>query len=95
MLQLLYSITTEFSTVGPFELNWETEQYKCWISQYIAFALLTALQTLNLFWLFLLLRMGYKYVVSWGHVAEDDRSEDEGSEDEGSEDELEDEKKTA
>ncbi|KAF2865168.1 TLC domain-containing protein [Massariosphaeria phaeospora] len=59
-LKIMYSILTEFSTVGPFELNWETEQYKCWLSQYIAFALLAALQAVNMFWGFLILRIAYR-----------------------------------
>ncbi|KAF2179728.1 longevity assurance proteins LAG1/LAC1 [Zopfia rhizophila CBS 207.26] len=88
-LKILYSVLTEFPTVGPFELNWETQQYKCWISQAITFALLAALQALNLFWFFLLCRMGYRFVASWGQVAEDERSEYEDSEEE-----IEDEKKS-
>lgn len=52
-LRLLYAVLTDFSSVGPFELNWETQQYKCWISQYITFGLLASIQALNLFWFFL------------------------------------------
>jgi very-long-chain ceramide synthase len=81
-LRILHSITTEFATVGPFELDWETQQYKCWISQAITFALLASLQAVNLFWLFLILRIAYRYVISWGDVVEDDRSEYEESEEE-------------
>ena len=33
--------------IGPYELNWETEQYKCWIAQYITFGLLASLQAEN------------------------------------------------
>ncbi|KAF2272489.1 longevity assurance proteins LAG1/LAC1 [Westerdykella ornata] len=80
-LRILYSILTEFATVGPFELNWETQQYKCWISQYITFALLAALQAVNLFWWFYICRIAYRMVV-W-NIQEDDRSEYEESEDEG------------
>src|SRR4051794_17258420 len=43
-LKILWAVLTEFRTVGPFELNWETQQYKCWISQYITFGLLASLQ---------------------------------------------------
>lgn len=72
-LRILFSLLTEFRTVGPYELNWETQQYKCWISNIITFGLLTALQALNLFWLFCLLRVMYRYLVH--NIAEDDRSE--------------------
>ncbi|KAJ3496328.1 hypothetical protein NLG97_g2734 [Lecanicillium saksenae] len=72
-LRILYSLLGEFRTVGPYELNWETQQYKCWISNVITFALLAFLQGLNLFWLFCLLRIGYRYIVH--NVAKDDRSE--------------------
>lgn len=71
---------TEFRTVGPYELNWETQQYKCWISQIITFALLFALQAVNIFWLVLILRIAYRFVVT--NVAEDERSENEEEEDE-------------
>ncbi|TDZ16650.1 Sphingosine N-acyltransferase-like protein FUM17 [Colletotrichum orbiculare MAFF 240422] len=77
-LRILWSILTEFKTVGPFDLNWETQQYKCWISQVITFGLLGLLQSLNLFWLFYLLRIGYRYV--WHGEEKDDRSEAEDSE---------------
>ncbi|PSN66271.1 LAG1-domain-containing protein [Corynespora cassiicola Philippines] len=82
-LKILYSIITEFSVVGPFELNWETQQYKCWISQYITFALLAALQAVNLFWWFYICRIAYRFVVT--KTATDDRSEYEESENENEE----------
>ncbi|KAJ5763398.1 hypothetical protein N7533_002079 [Penicillium manginii] len=74
-LHILWSLLTEFQTIGPYELNWETQQYKCWISNIITFALLAMLQSLNLFWLYCLLRSAWKFVV-YG-VKKDDRSEDE------------------
>ncbi|OHF02080.1 TLC domain-containing protein [Colletotrichum orchidophilum] len=77
-LKILWSILTEFSTVGPYELNWETQQYKCTLSQVITFGLLGLLQSLNLFWLFFLLRIGYRYVFQG--VEQDVRSEAEDSE---------------
>lgn len=77
-LRILWSLLTEFRTIGPFELNWETGQYKCWISQYITVTLLSALQALNLFWLFFILRIAYRYVAF--NVAEDERSEAEDDE---------------
>lgn len=86
-LKIIYSILTEFTTVGPFEINWETQQYKCRLSQVITFSLLAALQGLNLFWLFFIIRIAYRFVVS--NVAEDDRSEAEESELEIQREELE------
>ena len=79
-LKILWAVLTEFRTVGPFELNWETQQYKCWISQYITFALLASLQAVNLFWLFLILRILKNYIFT--NVKKDERSEDEDSEEE-------------
>lgn len=77
-LAILYSIATEYSTVGPFELDWAAQQYKCGVAQLGTLALLAALQGLNLFWLRCLLRTAYRYVVSG--VAKDDRSEAEEEE---------------
>lgn len=74
-LRILWSVLTEFRTVGEWELNWVTQQYKCWISQPIVFTLLFILQVLNAYWLFLIIRILYRYAV--GGVAEDDRSDDE------------------
>jgi len=79
-LRILWATLTEFRTVGPFELNWETQQYKCWISQYITFSLLACLQAVNLFWLFLILRIAKNYVFS--SVVRDERSDDEDEEEE-------------
>jgi acyl-CoA-dependent ceramide synthase len=77
-LRIILSLFTEFKTVGPYELNWETQQYKCLLSNIITFGLLAALQALNLFWLFFLLRSAYRFVVH--RIAKDDRSEAEESE---------------
>ena len=77
-LRILWSILTEFKTVGPYELNWETQQYKCWIAQYITFTLLAAIQGLNLIWWFYICRIAYRFAVT--QVAEDERSEYEESE---------------
>lgn len=72
-LKIIYSIFTEFSTVGPYELDWAGGQFKCWISQAISSTLLATLQSLNLFWLFFILRIAYRFVVQG--VASDDRSD--------------------
>lgn len=79
-LRILWATLTEFRTVGPYELNWETQQYKCWISQIITFSLLACLQAVNLFWLFLILRIAKNVV--FNSVRADERSEDEDEEDE-------------
>ena len=77
---ILYATLTDFRTVGPFELNWETQQYKCWISQYITFALLASLQSINMFWLFFIVRIAYN--IAFAKVIQDVRSDDEDSEEE-------------
>ncbi|KAI0180277.1 longevity assurance proteins LAG1/LAC1 [Hypoxylon sp. FL1284] len=76
-LRILYSLFTEFKTVGPYELNWETEQYKCSLSFWITLCLLSSLQALNLFWLFFIVRIAYRFVVY--DIASDDRSDVEES----------------
>lgn len=77
-LRILFSLFTEFKTVGPYELDWETQQYKCTLSFVITLALLSALQALNLFWLFFIIRIAYRFVVH--NVAKDDRSDADESE---------------
>ena len=77
-LRILWSEFNEFQTVGPYELNWETEQYKCWISHWISTALLASLQALNVFWLYYILRIAHRFVFL--HVAEDDRSDNDENE---------------
>ena len=78
-IRILYSVLTSFKTVGPFELNWETQQYKCWLSQYITFGLLAALQSLNLFWLYLILSIAVSVVFRKNEI-QDVRSDDEDDE---------------
>ncbi|KAF4978820.1 hypothetical protein FZEAL_4864 [Fusarium zealandicum] len=75
-LKIIWSLLTEFETIGPFELNWETQQYKCRLAQVITTTLLASLQALNLFWLFCIARIAWRFVVQ--NQLEDDRSEDEG-----------------
>lgn len=74
-IRILYSVLTEFQTIGPFQLDWQAGQYKCRISQVITFGLLAVLQLLNLFWLFCLFRAAAR--ILFRGVAKDDRSEDE------------------
>lgn len=63
--------------MGPYELDWETQQYKCWISQIITFSLLACLQALNVFWLFLILRVLWNYIMTRNLVDETSDVEDE------------------
>lgn len=86
-LHILYAVLTEFRTVGPFDLNWETQQYKCWISQIITFGLLAALQAVNIFWLVLILRILWRFVTT--PVLADERSEGEDDDEEELEERVE------
>ena len=76
-LKILYTLLPngKFATVGPYDLNWITQQYKCWISQSITFGLLALLQMVNIFWIFLILRILYRALFS--DVVKDERSDDE------------------
>jgi acyl-CoA-dependent ceramide synthase len=64
-----------FQTVGPYELDWAAEQFKCWLSQTITVVLLASLQAVNLFWFFLILRILVRFVQTGEE--KDVRSEDE------------------
>lgn len=77
-LRILYSEFTEFKTVGPYELDWAGGQFKCELSHYISTALLASLQSLNLFWLYYILRIAYRIVFL--NVTEDDRSDNDDNE---------------
>lgn len=79
-IKILISEFTEFKTVGPYGVVWETECYKGAEAHIISTALLSALQALNIFWTFFVLRIGYRYV--FHNVHEDDRSEAEDEEEE-------------
>ncbi|OAA58036.1 ceramide synthase membrane component [Niveomyces insectorum RCEF 264] len=72
-LRIIYSLFTEFKTVGPYELDWDNEQFKSPLSFLITTALLSSLQALNLFWLFFIIRIAYRFVVH--NIAKDDRSD--------------------
>jgi very-long-chain ceramide synthase len=77
-LRIILSLFNEFKTVGPYEMDWEAGQYKCTLSFAITLALLGSLQCLNLFWLFFIIRIAYRYAVH--NIAKDDRSDAEESE---------------
>ena len=76
-LVVLHATLTEFRTVGSFELDWVTQQYKCWISQYITFGLLASLQSINLLWFFFIVRVAYNIVfqISVSDVREDEEKD--------------------
>lgn len=79
---ILWSVVTEFKSVGPWHLDWDTEHYKCWISQYVCFGLLGAILLLNIYWSFLILRIAYRFLVKAG--LKDDRSDEEEEDDDSS-----------
>ncbi|KAL8860706.1 MAG: hypothetical protein Q9178_002736 [Gyalolechia marmorata] len=80
-LVILHSVTTTFASIGPFELNWEEQQYKCSLAQYITFSLLASLQAMNLFWLYFIARVAVR-VLSGGEK-KDDRSDEEDEDEDG------------
>ena len=88
-LRIIYSLLpfslgfgtpNQFATVGPYELNWETEQYKCWISHAVTLVLLAVLQSVNLFWFYLILKILVRYFRTGEE--KDERSDDEAEEEE-------------
>ena len=84
-LSILYSILTSYTTVGPFELDWAAQQYKCRLSQYISFTLLACLQAINIFWLLLILRIAFTILMK--NLVKDERSDDEEDESDAEEEE--------
>lgn len=85
-IRILWSVLTEFRTVGNYVLNFATQQYKCWISLPIVFVLIFALQAVNLYWLFLIFRILYR--ILWKGITEDTRSDNEESDDSDSQPET-------
>lgn len=79
-LGIIWSLFTEYRSVGPWVLDWQQQYYKCGIAQVITVILLTSLQAVNLFWLFFIMRIAWRFVTSRGTVAKDDRSEDDENE---------------
>ncbi|KAF2669887.1 longevity assurance proteins LAG1/LAC1 [Microthyrium microscopicum] len=78
-----------FASIGPYTLNWVTQQYKCWISHWITFGLLAALQAVNVFWLYLIFRVLYRILRTMGEEKVDERSEYDSEEEEERREELE------
>ena len=73
-IMILKSVATEFRTIGLWGLDWDGEWYKCWISQYVTFALLSIIQLLDSYWLFLILRIAVR--ILRGGEQKDDREDD-------------------
>lgn len=74
-IKVLWSVLTEFRTIGDFQLNFATQQYRCWIAQPIVFTLIFALQLVNLYWLFLIFRILWRILFTG--VQKDERSDSE------------------
>ncbi|KAI5807149.1 TLC domain-containing protein [Geopyxis carbonaria] len=79
---LIYSLFTEFKTIGPWRLDWVEGYYKCGLAQVIAGTLLGSLQAVNLFWLWFILRIAKRFILSAEAV--DERSEDEAEDEDSS-----------
>ncbi|KAI9649420.1 sphingosine N-acyltransferase lag1 [Ciborinia camelliae] len=77
-LKILYSEFNEFKTIGPYEMDWAGGQFKCPLSHVLSTILLASLQALNLFWLFYILRIAYRFVFM--SIVEDDRSDNDENE---------------
>jgi acyl-CoA-dependent ceramide synthase len=85
-LHLWWNTPSPYASIGPFDLDWATQQYKSPLSQWITFALLAALQTVNVFWLALMFRVLWRGLRTLGRERVDERSvydEDEVRDDEG------------
>ncbi|SCV00234.1 LAMI_0G03752g1_1 [Lachancea mirantina] len=78
-IKILWSVLTEFRTSGNYVLNFATQQYKCWISLPIVFILILALQLVNIYWLFLIMRILYRLLFKG--IQKDERSDSESEED--------------
>lgn len=79
-LKILWSVLFEYLNVGPSILDFKTQQYKCWISQPMVFTLILALQLVNAYWLFLILRILVRVV--FYNIKKDERSDSESDDDE-------------
>jgi acyl-CoA-dependent ceramide synthase len=75
---LLISEFNEFKTVGPYGMDWYGESFKGPLSHYLSTVLISGLQALNLFWLFHILRIAWRFI-AYTDLA-DDRSDEEDEE---------------
>lgn len=79
-LRIIVSEFYEFKTIGPYGIVWEEQQYKGPLAHYISTFLLCCLQALNLFWLFAIMRIAYRFLFE--NALEDDRSDYEDEDEE-------------
>lgn len=77
-IRILLTEFYEFKTIGPYGIVWEDQQYKGPLSHWISTTLLAGLQGLNLFWLFAILRIAYRFL--FANELDDDRSDYEDEE---------------
>jgi acyl-CoA-dependent ceramide synthase len=82
-LIILKSVLTEFKTVGPWGLNWGQQLYKCSLSQWVTFALLGIIQSLDSYWLFLIFKIAVR--ILRGGEQKDDREDIDEDDDEENE----------
>jgi very-long-chain ceramide synthase len=80
-LIILKSVATEFRTVGMWVLDWDRQLYKCSLSQYVTFGLLSIIQLLDSYWLFLILRIAAR-ILRGGEQKDDREDDDEDTESE-------------
>jgi hypothetical protein len=73
-LERWWSAPSQYASVGPFGLDWAAQQYKSPLSQWITFALLAALQAVNVFWLALMFRVLWRGLRTLGRERVDERS---------------------
>lgn len=76
--KMLWSVSYEYLNIGPSILDFNSEQYKCWISLPMVWVLIAALQLLNLYWFALVIRILFRVVVY--NVKKDERSDSEDDE---------------
>lgn len=86
-LKILWSVVTEFRTVGEYRLNFAVQQYKCWISLPIVFTLIGALQLVQIYWFYLILKVLYRILTMSNYV--DIRSDAEDNDDDDDDDDTE------
>ena len=82
-IKILWSVVTEFRTVGEYRLNFAVQQYKCWISLPIVFTLIAALQLVQIYWFSLIVKVLYRILTMSNYV--DIRSDGEDNNDTESE----------
>ena len=67
-IKILWSVLTEFKSVGEYRLNFALQQYKCWISLPIVFTLIGALQLVQIYWFVLILKVLYRILTMSNYV---------------------------